>query len=91
MKTERLVVLVTPRQKRAIAHRARALDVSVGELLRRSAEGPGGTGDEAALGALASELHKAVKDSRAALRAALADAQATLAALGKRRRERRAA
>ena len=29
MKTERLVILVTPEQKRALAHRAKALDLSV--------------------------------------------------------------
>ena len=91
MKTERLVILVTPQEKRAIAHRAKALEVSVAELLRRSAQGFGAGADEATLAALAGELHKAVKESRAALRAALAEAQITLAQIGKRRRERRAA
>lgn len=91
MKTERLVILVTPEQKRAIAHRAKALDVSVAELLRRSAEGFGTGADEALFTALASELQKAVRESRAALRGALAEAETTLAQIGRRRKERRAA
>lgn len=91
MKTERLVILVTPEQKRAIANRAKSLDVSVAELVRRSAEGFGSGVDEVTLAALASELQKAVKESRAALRAALAEAQATLAQIGKRRKQRQAA
>jgi len=92
MKTERLVILVTPEQKRALAHRAKALDLSVAELVRRSAEGvrPGAE-DERALAALANELQRSVKESRVALRAALAETQATLAQLGKGRKERRAA
>jgi len=77
MKTQRLVILVTPEEKRAIARRAKALDVSVAELLRRSAQGFGAGADEATLAALASELQKAVKESRAALRIALAEAQST--------------
>lgn len=91
MKTERLVILVTPEEKRAIARRAKALDVSVAELLRRSAQGAGAGADEASLAVLARELHKAVKESREALRVALAEAEATLAQIGKRRGERRVA
>ena len=91
MKTERLVILVTPEQKRALAHRAKALDLSVAELVRRSADGFRPGADEQALSALADELQRAVKESRAALRAALNETAATLAQLGKRRRERRAA
>ena len=91
MKTERLVILVTPEQKRALAHRAKALDLSVAELVRRSAEGLRPGADEQVLSALADELRRSVKESRAALRAALSEAQATLAQLSKRRRERKAA
>ncbi|OGA14368.1 MAG: hypothetical protein A3D95_04135 [Betaproteobacteria bacterium RIFCSPHIGHO2_12_FULL_69_13] len=91
MKTERVVILMTPEQKRAIAHRAKALDVSVAELVRRSAEGFGSGADEATLAALAAELHGAVKESRAALRAAIGEAEATLAQLGRRRKDRQAA
>ena len=91
MKTERLVILVTPEQKRSLAHRAKALDLSVAELVRRSAEGLRPGVDEQTLSALADELQRAVKESRAALRLALAEAETTLAQLGKRRRERRVA
>ena len=91
MKSERLVILVTPEQKRALAHRAKALDLSVAELVRRSAEGYRPGADESVLAALARELQHAVRESRSALRAALAETEATLAQLGKRRRERRAA
>lgn len=91
MKTERLVVLVTPEQKRALARRARALDVSVGELLRRSAEGAGGSEGERTLVALARELQRAAKEGRAALRAALAEADETLRQVRAGREERRVA
>jgi cell division protein ZapA (FtsZ GTPase activity inhibitor) len=91
MKTERLVVLVTPEQKRSITRNAKSLDMSVAELLRRSAEGFGAGADDAALGALARQLQIAVKESRAALRAALAEAEATVAQLRKRGRQRQVA
>jgi hypothetical protein len=91
MKTERLVILVTPEQKRALAVRAKALDLSVAELVRRSAEGLRPGADEQVLSSLAAELQRSVRESRVALRAALAETQATLAQLGKGRRERRAA
>ena len=91
MKTERLVILVTPEQKRAIAQRAKSLDVSVAELLRRSAEGYGEGADGAMLALLASQLQNSVRESRTALRLALAEAEATLQQLGRSRRQRRAA
>jgi len=91
VKTERLVILVTPEEKRALADRAKALDVSVAELLRRSARGPGSGADEATLAVLANELQKAVRESRAALRAALAEAEATLSQISGRRKARRVA
>jgi hypothetical protein len=91
VKTERLVIRVTREQKRALAHRAKALDLSVAELVRRSAEGLRLGADEQVLSALADELQRSVKESRAALRAALAETQVTLAQLGKGRRERKAA
>ena len=91
MKTERLVILVTPGQKRALAVRAKALDLSVAELVRRSAEGLRPGVDEQVLSSLAVELQRSVRESRLALRAALAETQATLAQLGKGRKERRAA
>ncbi|MCC6472840.1 MAG: hypothetical protein IT514_03750 [Burkholderiales bacterium] len=91
MRTERLVILVTPEEKRALAERAKAFDVSVGELLRRSAREPGSGADEPTLAALAAELRRAVKESRAALRAALTEAESTLSQLSARRKARRVA
>ena len=91
MKTERLVVLVSPEQKRALARRAKALDLSVAELLRRSTEGVRDRAKERQLSVLAGDLRKAVRESRAALRAALAEAESTLRQLGRRRHERRVA
>ena len=91
MKTERLVILVTPRQKRVLARRARALRLSVAELLRRSSEGLGAGESEDLLVALAGELRTSVRESRAALRAALSETKVTLEQFGKRREERRVA
>lgn len=91
MKSERLVILVTPEDKRALTDRAKALDVSVAELLRRVARGEGSGPNEATLAMLAKELHKSVKESRAALRAALAESEATLLQLRGRRKTKQAA
>ena len=91
MKSERLVVLMTPEDKRALTNRAKALDVSVAELLRRVARGEGIGPDEAILAKLAKELHKSVKESRAALRSALAESEATLAQFREHRKSRQAA
>ena len=91
MKTERLVILVAPEQKRANVHRAKSLDVSVAESLRRVAEGHGEGADEAMLALLANQLQKSVKESRFALRLALAEAGATLEQLGRSRSQRQAA
>lgn len=91
MKTERLVVLVTPQQKRALSRRARALEVSVAELLRRSAEGAGGSDSERTLVALAGELRQAAREGRAAVRAALAEAERTLRQVRAGREQRRVA
>ena len=60
MKTECLVVLVTPEQKRTLV-------------------------------ALANELRRSVKESQAALRAALAQTEATIAQLAKRGKGRKGA
>lgn len=46
------------------------------------------SGQKRTLAALADELRRSVKESRAALRAALTQTEATLAQLAKRRKER---
>jgi len=91
VKSERLVVLMTPEDKRALTNRAKALDVSVAELLRRVARGESSGPDEATLAKLAKELHKSVKESRAALRLALADSEATLLQLRGHRKSKQEA
>lgn len=95
VKTERLAILVTSRQKRAILRRAKVLDLSVAEYVLRSAEGCRPDADDQILTALASELKRSAKEGRAALRSALAEVKATLAQMqtstARRRRERSAA
>lgn len=88
MKTERLAILVTSRQKRALVRRAKALDLSVAEFVCRLAEGFRPDAGDQMLAALASELKRSVKESRAALRSALAEVKATLAQMQTRRASR---
>ena len=89
VKTERLAILVTSGQKRAIVRRAKALDLSVAEYVYHFAEGFRPDADNQALAALASELKRSVKESRAALRSAQAEVKATLAQMQTRRPSRR--
>ena len=79
----RLVVMMRPSEKAAIERRARALDLSTSELVRRAASSYNESlspDQEEALGALADELEAAVKSMRADLKGALdafADYQAS--------------
>lgn len=68
MKSERMVILVTPEQKAAIASSAKALKLSAGEIVRRAVESYRPDGDEALLGALAVELERSARETRKALR-----------------------
>ncbi len=79
----RLVVMMRPSEKAAIERRARSLDLSTSELVRRAASSYNESlspEQEQALGALADELEAAVKSMRADLKGALdafAEYQAT--------------
>jgi hypothetical protein len=59
MKTERMMILVTPQQKKAINAKAKALKLSAGELIRRAVDTYSGDADSALLNAIADELEAA--------------------------------
>ena len=86
MKTERLVILVTPEQKQAIMARAKSLNMSAGEIIRRSVEDYRPNEEEAVLTALADELERSAKQTRKALTAARGELRQTLDYLAARRK-----
>ena len=71
--SSRMVVMMTPEDKRAIEQRARVEGVTPSELIRRAARDydPGDPQQEAALALLAGELESAVAGMRHDLGAAL--------------------
>ncbi len=75
--TSRMVVMMSPDDKRAIETRARALDITPSELVRRAAAGyePGALEIEA----MAAELEAHAQAMRAALGDAVAHAEGRLA------------
>jgi len=92
MKTERLTILVTPDQKRAIAAKAKTLNLSAGEVIRRAVESYRTGDEERLLDALADELDRSVKEARKSIKGALDELRRTHAQLsGKARPQRRAA
>lgn len=78
MKTERMVILVTPEQKATIAGKAKALNLSAGEIVRRAVDTYRPNDDEVLLNALADELGRSVRESRKALKGALSEVHKTL-------------
>ena len=78
MKTERITILVTPAQKQAISAKAKRLNVSAGEVIRRAVESYRHNNEELVLNALADELARAVKEARHALKDALAETRRTI-------------
>jgi len=78
MKTERMTVLVTPAQKQAITAKAKKLNMSAGEIVRRAVESYRHNDEELVLNALADELDRAVKEARHALKDALGETRRTL-------------
>lgn len=78
MKTERMTILVTPAQKQAIATKARKLNLSAGEIIRRAVESYRHNDEEIVLNALADELERAVKEARHALKDALGETRRTI-------------
>lgn len=90
---ERIVVQATPREKRAIAAKAKRLGLPLSELMRRGAVDYRPVEDDVALGALADAAKVAAERSGAAIDDALAFIEASnkrIAALeAKRSRSRR--
>ena len=78
MKTERMVILVTREQKATIATKAKQLNLSAGEIVRRAVDTYRPNDDELLLNALADELGRSVRDSRKALKEALNEVNKTL-------------
>ena len=78
-KLERMVVLVTPAQKRSIMSRARAGRLSLGEMVRRSVEAYQGDEDAVLLERLVMELEASSQKAMRALRDAETEARKTLA------------
>jgi hypothetical protein len=80
MKTERLTVRVTAQEKREIAQRAKALNLSIAEMIRRALNGGDMSGqDQAALDALADELERNADELRQAVRETLEEIAKTAA------------
>jgi len=90
MKTERLVILVTPEQKQTIMARAKSLNMSVGEVIRRAVGDYRPNDEEAVLAALADELERSAKQTRKALTAARNELRETLDYFAARRRRKAA-
>lgn len=69
MQTERVTFLTTPKAKAALAARAAARGISVGEYVRRKVENDNGSddGEEAELAAIVEELVAAIPDMKARL------------------------
>jgi hypothetical protein len=86
MKSERLVILLTPEQKRAIVARAKSLNLSAGEVIRRSVESFSPNDEEAMLRALADELERSARETRKALASARTEIRQTLAHFATKRR-----
>lgn len=85
MKTERMTILLSPQQKEIIQAKAKKLNLSAGEVVRRAVDGYQAEGDEALLTALAEELERSVKEARVALKSALAETRETLDQLDRTR------
>jgi hypothetical protein len=87
MKSERLVILVTREQKQAIMTRAKSLNMSAGEVIRRSVEDYRPNEEEAVLSAFADELERSARNTRKALQEARAEVRDTLDSLSARRKQ----
>ena len=78
-KVERMVVLVTPAQKRSIVSRAKAQRLSMGEMVRRSVESYRSEEETALLDKMVGELNTSSREAMRALREAEAEVRKTLA------------
>jgi hypothetical protein len=91
MKSERLTILVTADQKRAITAKAKRLNLSAGEVVRRAVESYHSGDEERVLDALADELARSAKEARTAIKEALDELRRTRAQLAGRERAPKAA
>ncbi len=89
-KMERIVVLVTPQQKRAIVSRAKARRLSMGEMVRRSVEAYDSDEDKLLLDKLIEQVRKSTVEARRALAEAEAEVKKTLAYFAARRSKKAA-
>lgn len=80
-----MTILLKSQQKEVIQAKAKNLNLSAGEVVRRAVEGNQAGGDEALLSALAEELARSVKEARAALKSARAATRKTIDHLEKTR------
>ena len=87
MKTERLVILVTPEEKQRISARAKDLNLSTSEIVRRAVETfrPNERQEEEILDRIAGELETSTKQARQALSAAQKAVDETLAHFARKR------
>jgi phosphate uptake regulator len=87
--TERIVVQVTPTQKKAISSTAKRLGLNVSELMRQAAQGFQPKSDDADLDALIERVNQSTREASAALDEAFAFVQESnkrIEALNKGRR-----
>jgi hypothetical protein len=79
MRTERMTILVTPAQKAAITQRAKALQLSAVEVIRRAEENyRPSSGEEVILDALATDLRRSAGEARQSINEAFTELQTTL-------------
>lgn len=86
-----MVVMMTPEDKRAIVQRARGLDMTPSELLRRAGRTYDAAEDEAALNVLAEALEQSNAELRQQLDDVMGRVDARLAEIARMRAERQAA
>ncbi len=93
MKTERLVILVTPQEKKQIHSHAKALNVSTSEVVRQALHRfrPGEAEQEEMLSHLADELEKSTKAARQSLKQTQKELNATLDYFANKQTDLRAA
>ena len=86
-KMERMVVLVTPEQKRAIVSRAKAQRLTMGEVVRRSVAAYEGDDELALIERLVERVKASSRDATKALATAESEVRGTLAYFANRRKE----
>lgn len=85
-KMERMVVLVTPEQKRAIVSRAKARRLTMGEMVRRSVVAYEGEDELALIERMVERVKASSREATGALAAAESEVRGTLAYFANRRK-----